>query len=105
MTEKLNSKSFAEHVNSEFKVQGPNAQTLLLRLAQVSESDSNPRVEQFSLFFHGPREPLLEQRIYRLAHEKLGELDLFLVPVGVEPEGALYECAFNRLRKAETRTG
>jgi hypothetical protein len=101
MIEKLNSKSFLEHVNSEFKVQGPNAQPVSLRLAEVSERNTNPKVEQFSLFFQGPRAPLLEQRIYRLQHEKLGDLDLFIVPVGLEPEGVLYECVFNRFRKAD----
>jgi hypothetical protein len=101
MIEKLNSKSFLEHVNSEFKVEAPNAQVLSLRLTEVAERDSGPRSEQFSLFFLGPKTPLLEQRIYALKHEKLGELGLFLTPIAMEPEGVLYECVFNRLRKAQ----
>jgi hypothetical protein len=101
MTEKLNSKSFAEHVNTEFKMQASNAQPLSLRLTEVSERDGGARAEQFSLFFRGPSAPLLAQHIYRLKHEKLGELDLFLVPVSIDAEGALYECVFNRLRKPQ----
>ncbi len=104
MIEKLNSKNFSEHVNSEFKVQGPNGQPLSLRLMQVTDRDLGPRIEQFSLLFRGPQAPLLEQRIYRLQHEKLGELNLFLVPVGMEAEGAVYECVFNRLLKREAQT-
>jgi hypothetical protein len=101
MIENLNSKNFREHLNSEFKVQAPDGQALSLRLTEVTERDTNPRAEQFSIFFLGPRTPLLEQRIYHLKHEKLGEFDLFVVPVGMEADGVLYECVFNRFRKPE----
>jgi hypothetical protein len=36
----------------------------------------------FSIVFHGPLDPVLPQGTHRLEHAKLGELDLFLVPVG-----------------------
>ena len=48
----------------------------------------------FALLFRGPREPILPQRIYRLEHDDIGAFDLFLVPVGVEPDGARYEAVF-----------
>lgn len=102
MIERLNSKSFYEHLNSEFKVLVPNEQPVSLRLAEVAERDGGPRVEQFSLFFRGPKTPLLEQRIYHLQHETLGQLDLFLVPISIDEQGLLYECVFNRFRKPET---
>ena len=104
MIEKLDSKTFREHINSEFKVQAPDGQAVSLRLTEVTERDTNPRAVQFSIFFRGPRTPLLEQRIYHLQHEKLGEFDLFVVPVGMEAEGVLYECVFTRMRKADAKT-
>ena len=102
MIEKLNSKNFFQNLNSEFKLLAANALPLPLRLAEVTEHNAGPKVEQFSLFFVGPKAPLLQQGIYRLQHEKLGEFDLFLVPLGIDNEGARYECAFNRFRQQET---
>jgi len=99
MFDKLNSKIFSEHLNSEFKLSLPNAAPLALRLTQVNERDAGPKLEQFSLFFRGPHEPRLQQSIYSLQHDKLGTLDLFLVPVGIDQDGIQYECAFNRFRK------
>src|SRR5581483_3549089 len=99
MVDKLDSKAFSEHLNSEFKLSLPDAAPLVLRLLQVNERDAGPRLEQFSLFFRGPREPYLQQSIYSLQHDKLGTIELFLVPVGIEQDGIQYECAFNRFRK------
>jgi hypothetical protein len=36
----------------------------------------------FSVLFHGPLEPVMPQGIYRLEHEQLGAVELFIVPVG-----------------------
>ena len=36
----------------------------------------------FSVVFHGPLEPVRPQGIYRLEHEHLGGLELFIVPLG-----------------------
>jgi hypothetical protein len=35
----------------------------------------------FSLLFHGPAEPVMPQGTYRLEHEHLDALELFVVPV------------------------
>lgn len=54
--------------------------------------------QPFSLLYRGPAAPILEQGIYRLAHGELGELELFLVPLGPDREGGdaiLYEAVFN----------
>ena len=49
---------------------------------------------QFSLVFRGPVAPMLPQGTYRIDHTELGELELFLVPVGARDDGVLYEAAF-----------
>lgn len=41
----------------------------------------------FSLLFRGPLEPVMPQGIYRLEHEHIGTLELFVVPV--QPDGPL----------------
>ena len=48
----------------------------------------------FALTFNGPAAPLLPQSIYPLRHAMLGTLDLFIVPVGKDKDGILYEAIF-----------
>jgi hypothetical protein len=38
----------------------------------------------------------LPQQIYLLKHAELGALSLFLVPVGLDEQGARYEAIINR---------
>lgn len=49
---------------------------------------------QFSLVFGGPGDQALSQGTYALTHPELGELHLFLVPIGQGEEGIRYEAAF-----------
>jgi hypothetical protein len=69
-----------------------------LELVEVNAAAA-PRPGQtrlsFSLVFSGPRGLFLPQRIYRLEHESLGVLDLFLVSVQPDARGALFEAVFN----------
>lgn len=69
-----------------------------VELVEVSEQASGAREgfrAPFSLLFHGPLTPVMPQAIYRMAHERLGALDLFVVPVGPAPAGVMrYEVVF-----------
>jgi hypothetical protein len=49
----------------------------------------------FSLIFLGKDPRVLPQRIYRLQHGEMGELTIFLVPVGKDAEGVSYQAVFN----------
>ncbi len=96
----LTGQMFLPHVGSEFRVDGPEAgDDVSLRLAAVRDlgrQPNAPRVRPFALEFAGPPEPRLEQRIYRLEHETLGSLEIFLVPIGFDAAGGLqYEAVFN----------
>ena len=54
-------------------------------LAEVTEHAASPPGRfrtPFAVLFHGPLQPVLPQGIYRVEHEKLGTLELFIVPVG-----------------------
>lgn len=49
----------------------------------------------FSLTFREPRATTyLQQATVRLEHEDLGDLDLFLVPIGPDVDGMRYEAVF-----------
>lgn len=68
---------------------------VVLVLAEVAGGPSSPRQEAWSATFRGPAG--LPQQIYRLAHRALGEFEIFLVPVGQDERGGIYEAVFNRL--------
>ncbi len=49
---------------------------------------------QFSVVFRGPPTPVLPQGSYPMTHDGLGELALFIVPIGPDTEGMRYEAVF-----------
>ncbi|WP_037545938.1 DUF6916 family protein [Stappia stellulata] len=49
----------------------------------------------FSVVFRGPVEPVVEQAIHQIEIEGTGETALFIVPLGPDGEGMLYEAVFN----------
>jgi hypothetical protein len=101
MPETLSKESFAEHLNTKFRVlhDVEGVPEFELELAEVVEfptlTHSRSDVERFSLFFYGPANIYMPQSTYRLAHEQLGELEIFLVPVAQEPQGFRYEAVFS----------
>ena len=98
MLESVTAETFLPHEGSEFEVRDSGV-PIVLRLTEVRSLGHQahaPRVDPFALEFSGPSQPLLEQRIYSLAHAALGDLEIFLVPIGVDPAGGLrYEAVFN----------
>jgi hypothetical protein len=72
------------------------AARLELRLADVVEERATAGLRQFSLFFHGPADQILEQGTYSLNHHALGPLALFIVPViGSNVERIVYQACFS----------
>lgn len=49
----------------------------------------------FSLVFLGKDPRVLPQRLYRLEHQSMGELVIFLVPIGKDDAGVSYQATFN----------
>lgn len=94
----LNCQIFRDLLNGVFEVHAASGVSVALKLIDVNEKRESPRLEQFSLTFRGPREPALDQRIWRFEHPELGPRDLFAVPLGPDGEGMLYEVIFNRVR-------
>ncbi len=94
MPELLRSKDFAEHLRTVFRVGTPEA--IELELAEVKDH-SNAQVEQFSLIFKGPASPWLRQGTYSLLHPEMGQVTLFLVPLGARDGRMAYEAVFARL--------
>jgi hypothetical protein len=101
MAEKMNAEAFSQHLKTTFRVPFAEAEPLELELDEVAIYPSNPgdqgRMERFSLFFYGPRDLLLQQDTYRLEHDAMGGMDIFLVPIGRNDRGVRYQAVFNVL--------
>ncbi|MFZ5815177.1 MAG: DUF6916 family protein [Bacillota bacterium] len=94
MLQQLDLPHFLEQLHTPFQVASAS---VAVELTEVNALGSTPHQRRFSLLFQGPLDRFLPQGIYALRHDQLGEFDLFLVPVGRQPEGFLYEAVFNRL--------
>ncbi|MFQ5935561.1 MAG: hypothetical protein ACE5LB_04030 [Acidiferrobacterales bacterium] len=99
MLDKIEKHDFAKHLGDRYQLQLGSADVLTLELIDVANlgpSTAQPgKREPFSILFRGPRQPALEQRIYRLEHPQMGVLDVFLVPIGQSEGGVHYEAIFS----------
>lgn len=89
--------TFVPHLHTAFEVEVEPGTSLPVELIEVARGPAHPRALMFWLMFRGPGAPLLPQATYRLHHAVLGDLDLFLVPVGRDEKGVSYQVVFNRL--------
>jgi hypothetical protein len=98
MLEKLTADDFAPLVDTEFAVAldtGIKAPLRLIEIGRYPPSGIGSRPAPFSLIFEGAAESAMGQRIYRLEHPDLTDLDIFLVPVGRHGGSIRYEAVFN----------
>jgi len=90
----LTIKDFEKLVNTAFEVRSLPSE-LQLSLVEVRAMGSGEREGgAFSVLWQGPKEPVLEQSIYRLFQPEFGEQDVFLVPVAEKEAGVQYEAVF-----------
>lgn len=112
----LTRSKFTPHL-SEFFLVRLNGEEIYLQLVEVADlkkasisKAALPKVEDalfkaklheesFTLLFRSMSETLLPQKTRKLDHNTLGQIELFLVPVG-RPDGPwhFYEAVFNRLQ-------
>ena len=57
-------------------------------------SDTSQRRTPFSLSFRTSLTARLPQSIYEVAHDEMGAYQIFLVPLGPDGEGMVYEAIF-----------
>ena len=105
MLEKLTLEDFSKHLNHTFQIQFQTGEEEAAQgkfeaeLVEVSElgekQEDEERRKSFSVIFRGPGEPVLsQQQICKITHDEMGQLDLFLVPIGPDKNGMLYEAVF-----------
>jgi hypothetical protein len=98
MTETLTRDAFAVCIGSSFRLCPDQQGGFDLLLDEVSELKTAHGFESFSLIFRSPESSMTPQATYPLLHEKLGAMDIFLVPVKQDESGAYYEAVFNRIQ-------
>lgn len=54
-----------------------------------------PPRQAFALTFEGPKNPVLDSRVYKVMHEAVGNSELFLSAFLQEANCTLYEAVFN----------
>jgi hypothetical protein len=96
MSAPLRPSSFTPHVGTAFALTDEGG-PLDLVLDRVDVLPSAPGQRQFSLVFVAPTIPVHGQRTYHVTHDALGDLDLFLVPIGHVEGGIELEACFNQL--------
>ena len=80
-------------VDEPFLLSLPDGTTERLMLAQVEEHGPHA----FSALFRGRPGFYAPQQIWTLEHDRLGEFELFLVPLQPDADGSQFEAVFNRL--------
>jgi len=87
---------FFKCLNTKFRIFFHAEKTTEVDLVEVSEIRRKPRYETFSLVFLAPKTILPEQKIYRVEHDVLGNLELFLAPFEENEKGFSFEVLFNQ---------
>jgi hypothetical protein len=98
----LDAADFMPHVDDTFEV-GQNDEIdtttipfVLEAVVEVVESSDSIERTPFTLTFTGPSGDHLPQGVYDLQHPTLGQLAIFLVPIGPRGDGRhRYEAVFN----------
>ena len=98
MLDTLQCSDFAAHLGQHFRIQLDGIEPIDLELVSAQESGeaANGKRQPFTLLFLGSESPrYLLQHIYRLHHSEMGELDVFIVPIGPEGKRMRYEAIFS----------
>jgi hypothetical protein len=94
--DRLSRSDFEQRLLATFRLPPglPVSEIVLIEARSLGEPAGSRRAP-FSILFRGPREPVLAQSIYRLDESELGTIEIFLVPIGPDAQGMVYEAVFN----------
>jgi hypothetical protein len=99
MAASLTQTEFSRHVNTTFHTELADGRVADLELVEVKAFRGNvpeeTGMERFSAFFLTDESVRLQQQIYVLTHEEMGEIQIFLVPIANNGKGNRYEAVFN----------
>src|SRR5436190_24166521 len=93
--------AFSENLNTKFLLRTSDSSCVEVDLVKVSELLRSRGQERFSILFRGPEETPLPQAMYECQHERVGEFDLFIVPINRDEDGTYYDAVVNRYAHAD----
>ena len=99
MEASLTHEEFSKNANTKFQVQIDKDSHVELELIGISELKLYPQQEEFAIVFRGPLDSFLGQGARNFAHDRMGQFELFIVPIRQDAQGFYYEAIFNRLRE------
>ena len=89
--ETLTVADFAALRGNRFRIAADDTTPFDAELVEVREIAREPGGRApFSLVFQGGPSPPLPQRIYRVEHEELGAIEIFLVPIAADRYEAVF---------------
>jgi len=101
MIDKLTSEDFSKHAKKKAVIHLPEGGSVEAEICEVvgvgtEREHAKGRQQAFSVLFRGPEDAALVQQIYKVDLPEIGELELFLVTVGPDPDtgGMCYEAVF-----------
>src|ERR1051325_6923069 len=92
---------FQEALHEKFILRASPEEELALKLISVQELGAqfgkvrSGKRTPFSALFRGPKSPWAKQHTYDLENERLGRLQIFVVPLGPDGDGMIYEAVFS----------
>jgi hypothetical protein len=99
MSARPTEEDFRQHLGTKFGVRAEAPRPLELELTRVKgynpSGGEQSEMERFSLYFDGPGDMMINQGTYTLDHPEMGELLLFIVPIGRDESAFHYEVVFN----------
>ena len=98
MLEKVTRSVFSEALNTTFRVKIDGERPIDLSLIEASDLKQPGdlgRKDPFSLIFRGPADLVLPQQTYHMENDKVGKMEIFIVPVGTDDKGTLYQAVFS----------
>ncbi len=100
----LRLESFQPCLNQTFHIVPEGADPVAAELIEATDlRRKNPdgsvdeSYQAFSLVFGIPSTVRLVQKIYRVEHERMGSMDIFLVPIAPDRKGNRMEAVFNMM--------
>jgi hypothetical protein len=87
---------FESRVGQRFRIRAQPGGELDAELieARALGKGAGGRRAPFTLSFRTPQLAALPQRIYEVVHDEVGSYDIFLVPIGPDGKGMVYEAIF-----------
>lgn len=88
---------FSAALKSKFTAALKEDKKAVLVLTDVRAIAKSKRTESFELNFESDSQPPLKQGSYTFANDKLGTVEIFIVPGKATPAGHTYKAVFNNL--------